>query len=139
MLAIIHLGFQQTRTGFCRGQLMTDQGQSTATLLKKLAELAKSEEKWRSVVAHAPIFIAIVDRAGTIQFLNRTQPGHSFEESVGKRIYDYIEPEYHEAARACLESVFRTGTTASYETVAAGPAGTKAWYETHLGDRKSVV
>lgn len=115
---------------------MTDQEQCTAALREKLTELAKSEEEWRSVFANAPIFVAIVDRAGTIRFLNRTQPGYSFEEAVGKRIFDFIAPEYHDVAKACLERVFRTGNTASYETIAAGPAGASAWYETHLGPVK---
>ena len=85
------------------------------------------------MIADSPIFVAVVDRAGTIQFLNRTQPGHSLAESVGKQIYDFIDSEYHDVARTCLESVFRTGNRASYETVAAGANGDQAWYETHLG------
>ncbi|MHB8897869.1 MAG: sensor histidine kinase [Thermoguttaceae bacterium] len=115
---------------------MTDQEQSKAQLPQELTKSLRPEEIWRSVVANIPLFVAVVDRDGVIQFLNRTQPGHSFEESIGKRIYDFIDPEYHGVAKACLETVFRTGNMASYETVAAGPAGSKAWYETHLGPVK---
>ncbi len=51
----------------------------------------------------------------------------------GKSVYEFIEPEFREQARVCLERVFSTGETASYQTVAAGPRGQTAWYETHLG------
>lgn len=112
---------------------MGDQHRSKDQLLEELAELKKSEEQWRSLAANAPLFIAIVDRDGVIQFLNRVQPGHTVQDAVGKRIYDYIEPEYHELARECLKKVFLTGEAVSYETVGAGPDGNKAWYATNLG------
>ncbi len=109
------------------------QAQFLAQLLAELAELRASEEKWRSLVRGAPGFIAIAGRDGTMQFLNHTQPGFTMESIAGKSIYDFMLPEFHERARACLEQVFRTGTSASYETLAAGPCGRNAWYETHVG------
>ncbi len=115
---------------------MADRDKTKAQLLQELADLRASEEKWRTLVCCAPDYIAIVDREGKFQFLNRTQPGHSLEMVDGRRIYDYIEREFHERARACLEHVFRTGEAASYETKAAGPVGESAWYETHMGPVK---
>jgi PAS domain S-box-containing protein len=109
---------------------MTDQERSKAQLLEELAE---SEEKWRSLAKNAPIFILIVNRVGVIQFLNRAQPGYSIEESIGKSIFDFIEPEYHDLVRASLKKVFSSGETMSFEMLAAGPDGSKAWYETNVG------
>ena len=116
---------------------MADIDQSKAQLLRELADQRDSEEKWRSLAENAPIFILMVNRAGEIQFLNRTQPGYSIEESIGKPIFDFIEPEYHDLVRDSLERVFATGDTVSYEMLAAGPGGRKAWYETNVGPIKN--
>lgn len=97
------------------------------------AEGETSEERWRSLAANAPLFILIVDREGVIQFLNRVQPGHSIQDTIGRPIYDYIDPEYHQLVRECLKKVFLTGEAVSYKTIGAGPDGSKAWYETSLG------
>ena len=121
----------QTATVFRLGQTVGSKGQRENPSQDEFSE-KWSDEAWHTLLADSPIFVAVVDRAGTIQFLNRTQPGHSLTESVGKTIYDFIDAEYHDVARMCVESVFRTGNRASYETVAAGANGSEAWYESHL-------
>ncbi len=119
---------------FLRGiDQMDARGKSSGRLLEELAQLKETEAKWRSLVENAPNFIAIVDRQGVIQFLNHTQPGFTLEESIGKRIYDFLHPDYRQRAKECVERVFRSGQTASYETLAAGPHGEMVWYETRLG------
>ena len=35
----------------------------------------KSEEKWHSLIENVPDFIMVVDRDGTIQFINHTVSG----------------------------------------------------------------
>jgi PAS domain-containing protein len=37
------------------------------------AELRRSEAKWRSVAENAPLFVAVVDQSGTMQYLNRVR------------------------------------------------------------------
>ncbi len=118
---------------YTKRRAMSDKEHPQKQLAADQAELGRSVEKWRSAIANAPIFIAFVDQTGTIQYLNRTQPGHSFDDAVGKQVFDYIAPQYHHAARQCLETTFRTGQCTSYEALAAGPEGVEAWYETHIG------
>ncbi|MHB0956796.1 MAG: sensor histidine kinase [Pirellulaceae bacterium] len=112
---------------------MARKNKTKAELVQELALLRKLEEKWRSVVSNAPNFIAIVDREGVMQFLNRTQPGHVWDAAAEHRLEDFIDPAHYDHARSCLEAVFRTGQTTSYQTLAAGPHDSQAWYETHLG------
>lgn|GEM_PF-3664830 len=99
-------------------------------------KISESEEKWRSLVEHAPNIIMIVDRDGTIQFINHTVPGFSVEQTLGKNICDYTEPEYHDVQMAIIQEVFQTGKTGSYEVRGVGANGHDAWYETKVGPIK---
>ncbi len=96
----------------------------------------KSEEKWHSLVENVPDIIMVVDRDGTIQFINHTVSGITSEQVTGKTIYDYISSEYHEITKKYLEQVFQTGIGSDYELIGAGPHGTTSWYWTTVGPIK---
>jgi len=96
-------------------------------------ERRRSEAKWRLVAENAPLFVAVVDRLGHMQFLNRFRPGFTPETVLGRPIYDFLDPRYHAIARECLERVLQTGENASYESVGAGPEGTETEYVTDIG------
>jgi PAS domain S-box-containing protein len=104
---------------------------------KKAEEaLQKSEEKWRSLAENAPNVIVIVDRVGTIQFINRTVVDARPEEIVGRSVYDFIDPEHHNVVKKTIEQVFQTGEGSRYGISGVGPKGSVAWYETHAGPIK---
>jgi PAS domain S-box-containing protein len=104
---------------------------------KKAEEaLRKSEEKWRSLAENAPNVIVIVDRVGTIQFINRTVVNARPEEIVGRSVYDFIDPEHHNVVKKTIEQVFQTGEGSRYGISGVGPKGSVAWYETHAGPIK---
>jgi PAS domain S-box-containing protein len=105
---------------------------------RKRAEesLRESEEKWHSLVRNAPNIILIVNRDSRIQFINRTVSPLTIEETIGKSIYDYIEPEYHNVVRETIEHVLRTAEPGRYEIRRFGPHGHSSWYETEVGPVK---
>jgi PAS domain S-box-containing protein len=104
---------------------------------KKAEEaLRGSEEKWRSLAENAPNIIVIVDRVGTIEFINRTVVNARPEEIVGKSVYDFIDPEHHNMVKKTIEQVFQTGEGSRYEISGVGPKGSVAWYATHVGPIK---
>jgi PAS domain S-box-containing protein len=113
-----------------------DQDKTKDQLLEELTDLRRREAHWRSIVANTPLFVALVDRAGTIQYLNHPAAGHALENTIGTSAYDFIEPGYRRIARDCVERVFDTGKTAFYEAVAAGPNGSLSSYETYVGPVK---
>jgi diguanylate cyclase (GGDEF)-like protein/PAS domain S-box-containing protein len=96
----------------------------------------ESEEKWRSLVENAPDLICTVDRDGNILFINQAASGITPEESMGKKIYDYIPTEHHVKLKTALEQVFQTGRTDGCELVVVAPNGAAAWYASRFGPIK---
>ena len=88
---------------------------------KKAEEaLARSEKKWYSLLRNAPDFILNLDRDGTILFLNRTTPGYTIEDAIGRTVYDFLPPEQHEKTREVINTVFETGKQVKFETTIIG-------------------
>ncbi|HLF94079.1 MAG TPA: PAS domain S-box protein [Planctomycetota bacterium] len=100
------------------------------------AGLRDSEERWRSVVTHAPDFVITADRTARILTINRTVPGFTVEQTVGSSVYDFIPSEQAGVMRRALEHVFSTGEPTSFEINAPGPDGKPAWYASRLGPIK---
>lgn len=95
--------------------------------------LAASEERWRSLVEHAPFFIQTIDAHGTILFINQVVPGLDRNKVIGSSIYAYGDPAAVTVMRRAVETVFRTGQPQTYELEAAGPHGGKASYTCTMG------
>lgn len=107
-------------------------GRDVTKRIQARDELKKSEEKWHSVVENAPNMILILDREGTIKFVNRTVDGYS-KGAIGKDHLDYVEPEYHALVKETIEQVFKTGKAGSYIAKGKGPKDYVSWYETQVG------
>ncbi len=105
--------------------------------------LQQSEEKWRSLIANAPNFIATLDRQGRILFVNRVPEGFDVASVTGTPVYDYVPQAGHAQMKENLEKVFQTGQQDSFEMQAAGPYGKIAWYRISVGplwhDGKTVA
>jgi PAS domain S-box-containing protein len=96
--------------------------------------LRELEERWRYLVESAPIVVLVVDRQGTILFLNRTPPELPPRESfLGTTVYDHIPPERREVVSAAIESVFQTGEDRAFETEGPEIGGVIPTYEFRAG------
>ncbi|MBM3132646.1 MAG: PAS domain S-box protein, partial [Chloroflexi bacterium] len=77
----------------------------------------QSEHRFRAIVENAPDLFAIVERDGTISFVNFVFPGHRFEDILGTSVYDYVLPELADTYRQLQERVFETGRSERLEVV----------------------
>lgn len=92
--------------------------------------LLSSEERWRSMIHHAPEIILTTDREGTIQFFNRVQPGYSDSDLIGHKIFDFVPREQRAIVERAFERVWTTGDRQNYEVQ---DAVNKAWYACSVG------
>lgn len=108
--------------------------QSEITERRQMEEaLRESLEKWRLLVCNIPEFVLTISRNGTIEAINRTISGNSVDETIGKNIYQHINPKYHHTVRYTIEKVFETGDPGTYEILGTGAEGPDtAWYRTRV-------
>lgn len=96
-------------------------------------KIRKSEEKYRSVVENAADIIITTDNKSNIQFVNHAREGTSAEEVIGKSIYGFIAPEYHDLVKQKLKKIYETKKSQSYEIQGVSRDGSRAWYSTNAG------
>jgi PAS domain S-box-containing protein len=122
---------------------MTDQDEELAHLrqrvdaLEREARAARSTEALlRSVLENAPDIILQVTIDGRLLFLNRTVPGTTLEEVVGRQAIDFVAPESRETVLSTLDRVARTGEAGTYDCKALGPHGSTSEYSTTVSPIK---
>ncbi len=77
--------------------------------LKRAQEaLIQGEEEFRAIVDNAPDQFVIMDREGTISFLNHALPADRLEDIIGTKIYDHMMPEIVDLYRQTVERIFQT-------------------------------
>ncbi|NMB79619.1 MAG: PAS domain S-box protein [Methanomicrobiales archaeon] len=81
-------------------------------------DLAKNEEKWRSIITKAPVFITVLDREGTILFINKCRPygKPAVQGLTGTRAADYFTPGREHLLANALNRVFATGEFMRFES-----------------------
>jgi len=104
----------------------------TNDLRKSNEALRESEIKWRSLLDNSPDYVTIVDRKGTIQFINRVLPNLVMEEVIGSTVYDYLPLDSQKIHKRALMQVFNTGQTQYIEASGKGPNDSLSWYETRI-------
>lgn len=94
--------------------------------------LRVSEAKVRSLLENAPSYIALIDQAQTIQFLNRALPHASIEQLIGTPLKDFVLLEDQLVLESALIEVFQTGKSTIFEIKGIGRNRTTAYYEMRI-------
>ena len=84
------------------------------------------------VLTSLPVFVLLIDRAGTIRYINRVEPGFDAREVVGSPAESYLVPGSTEVFEAALRSVFDTGEPTEYDAELPMPDGSAAWYTSRI-------
>lgn len=111
--------------------------QRVQQLERALARTTATEANWRALLNSAPDFVLIVNPDGAIRYLNRAVSAEQLKKVLGTCAYDYILPEYQEAAREYVDEVLETGVLRHIEIPALDAARkNKSWYSIRLAPFK---
>jgi len=94
--------------------------------------LQDAKQKWASLTENTDDIVMIVDSEGIIQYINRTIPPYTPEETIGKTVYEYVPREQHDTMRSSLKKTFETGVPLSFVTSSNIPKIGTIWFETKI-------
>ena len=97
------------------------------------SDLSALLELWRLFAAGVPDILLLVNREGTILFINRTPPGIDAGSVLGTNVFDYVPEECQPELRRSLAGVFDKGEGRSRDLPATLPDGSVRWFATHTG------
>ena len=89
----------------------------------------ESAAYWRALTQNSPNHIMVLDRNGTILFINYTVPGLDVEKVIGTSIYDHLNEEAAHSAQGSYEKVFTSGKPDRFEITYTDPTGGKHIFE----------
>jgi PAS domain S-box-containing protein len=86
------------------------------------------ERQFRVLVKNSPDVIMILDRKGTITFINYTMPEYTVESVTGTNVTSYLSPEDGRRYLQALNEVFIKNETRTLEVNSAG----RTWWQVRL-------
>lgn len=99
------------------------------------AELTKARARvgfFDEILANVPIFVVRANADHRITFVSRVHAPLRNEDVVGVDLYDFVAPSAREAMRQAIAESRTLGKVVRYETLAPGPDGTTASYESYV-------
>ncbi|MCU0523763.1 MAG: PAS domain S-box protein [Elainella sp. Prado103] len=91
-----------------------------------------SEAKLRSILAHSPSVMSVIDRQGTTLFINCALMGRAADTWVGRSMTAYLQPEQEDCLENALQTVFGQGRSAYFEATGIGKTDPVANYEVYI-------
>jgi PAS domain S-box-containing protein len=98
------------------------------------ARRLSSVEKFgiEALVEQSQNMMMTADTSERIRFVNFTIPGLTYEQVLGRSIYEFLLPEDHERCRAIFRKVLETGVPDSYDVRSYADTGPQ-WYVVRVG------
>jgi len=96
-------------------------------------KLKESEGRIRLFTQNVPDFLLQIDKAGKINYINKTLEGLTQKDVIGTSVYSWIPEGFLERFKATLEKVFSDGTSKIIEYPGNGLKGEPIWFESKIG------
>jgi len=93
---------------------------------------ASGEDHWRSLFEGSPDYIFTADLEGRFTSVNRTAPGWSRDQLVGRTIFDVSQPADRPTVVALLQRMIASGKAEIHEAASTDPQGRSSCYETRF-------
>jgi PAS domain S-box-containing protein len=95
-------------------------------------QLEQSLEFRRRVIEHLPDFVALLDRAHRLVWVNRAAPGLRVEEVIGSDLSEYLSAEGFERAKLAIDEAFASGTVSQFEAETLEVQGRSWWHQVRV-------
>jgi PAS domain S-box-containing protein len=117
------------------GQPRKVRGYSIDITQRKLTELKllESESRMRSLAAHVPDTIILIDTEMRIEYINRLGPVVEEKQVIGSCVLDWLPPEAQAAPRKAIERTLREGLGGEYTAPTIDYGAGVTWYSVHVG------
>jgi PAS domain S-box-containing protein len=96
-------------------------------------ELKESEGRIRLFTQNVPDFLLQIDRAGKINYINKTLEGLTQKDVIGSSIYSWISDEFLEQFKDKVRKIFRDGNSEVIEHLDNNLKGEHIWFESKIG------
>jgi PAS domain S-box-containing protein len=94
--------------------------------------LRESEKRWRSLAENVPDTIAMVDRTGSILFINRLPDGLTRDDVLGAHVSRFMPPTFITLLDGAVERIFDHGEAVSADVQTPGPDQETRWHSCHI-------
>ncbi len=87
---------------------------------------------WRTLVEASRDIMMVLDREGSILYINHTIPGFEISQVLNTSAFNYMPLDARESFEEYLRSAYEDVAETTYQMVASGPQGARAVYESHM-------
>ena len=88
--------------------------------------MPRIDPEWFHEVERAIEFVTLMDTDDRLLYVNHPQPGS--EGYVGRPVFDFVDPAYHEVLRRAVTRARKTGIPQHFDSNAVGPDGETSTY-----------
>lgn len=117
------------------GQAMKVRGYSINITQRKLTELKllESESRMRSLAAHVPDTIILIDTDMRVAYINRFNQSLTESQILGSNVLDWLPVDAQAAPRKAIERTLREGVGGEYTAPTIDFGAGVRWYSVHVG------
>lgn len=132
LTALLAVAYEEERTTRLEAHARSQAERLEASESER-AQIARVEEKWRSILENAPETVMMIDPEGRLEYTNLVDTSEEQALVRGVPATDWLPDRAHDRFHEALEAVIEEGRTVSFEIESRRPGGAPAWYLTRMG------